>query len=81
MWNNIFDSTSTKTQKKILRLEIIFKIRNNQILIQFILLIMETESNNSEDSENQNHMELINYIQDRSESLLTQILIKLVLEN
>ena len=42
---------------------------------------METESNNSEDGEYQNHEELINYIQDSSESLLAPIIIKLVLEN
>ena len=42
---------------------------------------METESNNSEDGEYQNHEELINYIQDSSESLLAPIIIKLVLGN
>ena len=44
-------------------------------------MIMETESNNSEDCEYQNHEELINYIQDSSESLLAPIIIKLVLDN
>ena len=42
---------------------------------------METESNDSEDCEYQNHEELINYIQDSSESLLAPIIIKLVLDN
>ena len=41
---------------------------------------MKTESNNFEADECQNHEELINYIQDSSESLLAPI-IKLVLEN